>query len=1128
MRIKNDKRIKVAQKWENVDSNIKNPVRNTNQDYLKFINTSYFTEEAQKFLQWGYYTDAPPGTPDYEEYWDEQERRCFEGYEVGGVRVTGRHYFFMNFALMRARPIDPKTGKEKSRKIITFPRFLDHQYYHMHELEECFGEGPYAHDPEHEKKGMIWAKGRRKGSTYQIGGGIVAYNYNFLPASNNILAAYEKEQYRTTLEAVHYTVNHINVNTPWAKRRQVKSSWDNFRASYREIDENGIEAEKGFMSEVRALSYKDNPFKGIGQCFHPDQKILDKNLELVKIKDLNVGDKIMGPDGFLRTVKNKHQGYDLMTTFSQKKGVNFTANSKHLIYGIQNAKIKGCKQYEPFTIKCEDYLKMGDYFKRYFRTIKSEGLNNFNDKLEIDPYFYGLWLGDGDSHKMSIGTPDQEIIDYLYELASDKDFFVNKQNLKNNKADIYRLAPRRGRKNYYKIRHNGVYKEIDLQEFASLLDISYSHCRIIVNFKNPEWSRKKLKQYGIEYISKKRKDNSHYWQWFIDNNLNKNKHVLPKIKFLSKDEKLKFLAGLIDSDGSINSKKRIFTISQKDKKLLEDISIIAKSIGFNTSITKTKRKSGYGKIFHDMHKLTISGNIWEIPTKVKRKQAIKFKHHVKPLESSIKVENQYYGKYAGIEVDKDHLFMLEDFTIVHNSSDTFIFEEAGKFDNLLSAYSFAEPLWRDGSIMIGVPLIFGTGGEMSRGTVDFNMMFYNPERYGLKAYENIYDEGASGNCGFFIDNMWYYPGKIKKKFFVEGKEKEQEYDLVDKQGNSLRELAEEKLDQKRARAKEGDSTFYNNFISQEPKTPKEAFMRTSGSPLPVKELTEHEANLRINPKKWKGPEHIGYITFNAEKQIYEFKPDLQLSPVNNWPIKSDDNKEGAIVIWEHPQRKQDGTIPYGMYVAGIDPYSDDGSETSSLGCIILKNRFTGRIVAEYTGKPYSIKTFYENCRKLLHYYEGTALYESNKKGIVSYFEKYNDTHLLADTPPYLRDKGYIKYNSIGNDTKGVKIQTRELILHGIGLYKDWLNNPAVMQEESTERYLNLHTIKSHPILHESIYWNADDHFGKKKNYDRISAFIVLHIYEESLLAMHISDTEQEQETDDMPEFFKKQALFRQN
>ena len=61
---------------------------------IRFINTEEFSPEAKGFLKNKYFTASPKGTFAYREYWDEQTRRCLEGYEVGGIRITGPHYFY--------------------------------------------------------------------------------------------------------------------------------------------------------------------------------------------------------------------------------------------------------------------------------------------------------------------------------------------------------------------------------------------------------------------------------------------------------------------------------------------------------------------------------------------------------------------------------------------------------------------------------------------------------------------------------------------------------------------------------------------------------------------------------------------------------------------------------------------------------------------------------------------------------------------------------------------------------------------------------------------------------------------------------------------------------------------------
>ena len=64
-----------------------------------------------------------------------------------------------------------------------------------------------------------------------------------------------------------------------------------------------------------------------------------------------------------------------------------------------------------------------------------------------------------------------------------------------------------------------------------------------------------------------------------------------------------------------------------------------------------------------------------------------------------------------------------------------------------------------------------------------------------------------------------------------------------------------------------------------------------------------------------------------------------------------------------PETDSSGEVIRGRYIAGIDPYDDDVSDTLSLGSIFVLDLFTDQIVCEYTGRPYLADDFYEICRK---------------------------------------------------------------------------------------------------------------------------------------------------------------------
>lgn len=57
--------------------------------------------------------------------------------------------------------------------------------------------------------------------------------------------------------------------------------------------------------------------------------------------------------------------------------------------------------------------------------------------------------------------------------------------------------------------------------------------------------------------------------------------------------------------------------------------------------------------------------------------------------------------------------------------------------------------------------------------------------------------------------------------------------------------------------------------------------------------------------------------------------------IKEFPLPKTADPTGAVVIWEHPVKD----APFGLYIAGIDPYDQDQSGTNSLGSCIIYKRF---------------------------------------------------------------------------------------------------------------------------------------------------------------------------------------------
>jgi hypothetical protein len=474
----------------------------------------------------------------------------------------------------------------------------------------------------------------------------------------------------------------------------------------------------------------------------------------------------------------------------------------------------------------------------------------------------------------------------------------------------------------------------------------------------------------------------------------------------------------------------------------------------------------------------------------------------KLIDTQKHIKNGFKEKVNGIETEqgfKSEIMTLSfkdnPFKSIGKTADIFLFEEAGKWPKLIEAYTLSEPLFRDGEVVIGMPIIYGTGGDMEGGTQDFAEMFYNPTGFRLRAYENIYDENATGDCGWFVSDHWF------------------KLPYVDVDGNSKLEEAARALEAERELKKTSVSKrAYEKYITQYPKTPAEAFLQTSGNVFPTVMLNEQLNWLRASNRA-KNKRHVGKLVSDHEGKI-SFELDKDLEPVEVYPLDNDADTRGALVIY-HNGFPEDNP-PYGKYVAGCDTYDQDKSQTGSLGSIFIYRRMdpndilegkTNQIVAEYTGRPNTAEEFYEIARKMLLFYNATCLYENQLKGMHFYFDKHNCSYLLAESPDYfVRD--VIKDSKVERGkglhmTKGIK-DAAEI------LARDWL-----MTEE--QDIPNLYRLYSIPLIQELIAYNDTG------NFDRAIAFMLVILYDANLHRVQIKKREEEEVSDN---FFTRKLFKR--
>ena len=434
----------------------------------------------------------------------------------------------------------------------------------------------------------------------------------------------------------------------------------------------------------------------------------------------------------------------------------------------------------------------------------------------------------------------------------------------------------------------------------------------------------------------------------------------------------------------------------------------------------------------------------------------------------------------------------------------YLIEEAGIFKNLLAMYNMIRPSVEQGSSVFGQILMYGTSGDDMSDFTAFQEIFYSPEGYNMEALDNVFDKEGQGRkkCCMF------YPVYLN-------------YDdsCVDKDGNSDITKALVMILRDRYKVKYGSSDIntITKRISQYPITPQEAIIRSQGNVFPVTELNERLNQIDNNPGEYDDV-YVGELSVATEKDGsnekfvtngVKFTPSADL-PIRDFPTKN--NKVlGALEIYEMPQKDSEGKVPSGRYGFGLDPFDDDESGTMSLGSILVMDFWTDRLVAEYTGRPMFANDLYEKVRLLALFYNMKGLYENNLKGIFSYFSARNCTHLLADTPEYLKDRQLISGIGFGNKSKGVRA-TVPIIKAGFRMIRDWLLKPDVKIEkdvngEETEVTVpHLYHIRNRALIKELIQWNP---FG---NYDRIMALVQLMLYREEKMILYQGDMKNHEQT----------------
>ena len=349
-----------------------------------------------------------------------------------------------------------------------------------------------------------------------------------------------------------------------------------------------------------------------GKCLAKGTKVLMADGSVRRIEDIREGERVMGPDSKPRNVLSTVKGRDRMyrvrsrTSGNKKSDIDFTCNGAHILVLKCHNRPRSKNLFDgEVEVDVETFLGWSEYQRSQYRLMRT-GVEYKGREHVIPPYLMGLWLGDGTSGFPQITTTDKAILDYCMGVEIDR---AVSRKVKNCHQITFGAGP-----------------------------------GTAGNFG------RELSRLGLR----------------------NNKHIHDEYLIDSRENRLQLLAGIIDTDGHNSKDGDCFEISLMNKRLAETIRSLCQQLGFRTTFNSSVNH--YPGMYKDTGgwkeswAIRITGRLSEIPLRLERKKREDSKK-ISALENtfSFSVEYQGVGDYYGFVLDGDHLFLLADTTISHNT-----------------------------------------------------------------------------------------------------------------------------------------------------------------------------------------------------------------------------------------------------------------------------------------------------------------------------------------------------------------------------------------------------------------------------------------------------------------------------
>jgi len=376
------------------------------------------------------------------------------------------------------------------------------------------------------------------------------------------------------------------------------------------------------------------------------------------------------------------------------------------------------------------------------------------------------------------------------------------------------------------------------------------------------------------------------------------------------------------------------------------------------------------------------------------------------------------------------------------------------------------------------PILTGTGGDMKK-FMDAKSLMFDVDNFNFLTYNNAKDERRVH--GLFISHKYRMEAKEESTLgaFLNQSATSDLHNvkmLVSDEDKATK-ITNDNLERLK---KAGDRIAYLKEKMYYPQEVDDIFLNEDTNIFDIEGAKRQKARL-LNNERTGTP----VILFNdGEKIAHEF---TDKQPITNFPLKSSDLKDAPVVIYEFPIENP----PYGLYVAGVDPYRQGKSAySSSLGSVyiykrmhdITSEKYQDMFVASYCARPDKKETWEEQARLLIKYYNARTLCENDDISFIEYMKSKGDAHYLEKQPQWLME---VVPNTTVKREYGVHRSAQKIIDYLHNCLKKYMED--VVQRDKDEDGNVIREITGVSKIFDPVLLEEIIQYNDQGNFDRIVA-----------------------------------------